>query len=131
MFFWFLIIKFITQPTFLFEVFGFYYPLSRQNRILYMGFSFFWINYDKCSFRCCLCNGFLTRKCHQTGIESLPQALISNPYIYSSKSISKYEWFVVSNNLSLKCQRCTLSGCKDIGIWLFDFVAKTCSSLVT
>ena len=32
---------------------------------------------------------------------------------------------VISNNLSLKCQRCTPFGCKDIGIGIFDFVAKT------
>ena len=32
---------------------------------------------------------------------------------------------VISNNLSLKCQRCTPFGCKDIGIGIFDFVTKT------
>ena len=32
---------------------------------------------------------------------------------------------VRTNNLSLKCQWCTLFGCKDIGIGIFDFVAKT------
>ena len=31
----------------------------------------------------------------------------------------------MSNNLSLKCQRFTLSGWKDIGIRIFDFVANT------
>ena len=32
---------------------------------------------------------------------------------------------VITNNLSLKCQRCTPFGCKDIGIYRkFDFVAK-------
>ena len=32
---------------------------------------------------------------------------------------------ILSNNLSLKHQRFTLSGCKDIKIRKFDFVAKT------
>ena len=32
---------------------------------------------------------------------------------------------VRSNNVSLKYQRPTLSGCKDIGIGKFEFVAKT------
>ena len=31
----------------------------------------------------------------------------------------------MSNNLSLKCQRFTPSGCEDIGIRIFDFVANT------
>ena len=33
--------------------------------------------------------------------------------------------YVRSNNLSLKYQRCWPSGCKDIGIRKFEFVAKT------
>ena len=36
----------------------------------------------------------------------------------------KYE-FYLSNNLSLKYQRLTPSGCKDIGISKFGFVTKT------
>ena len=32
---------------------------------------------------------------------------------------------VGSNNLSLKCQRFTPTGCKDIGIKKFEFVAET------
>ena len=31
----------------------------------------------------------------------------------------------ISNNLSLKYQNSTLLGCNDIGIWRFEFVAKT------
>ena len=31
----------------------------------------------------------------------------------------------MSNNLSWKCQRFTPSGCEDIGIRIFDFVANT------
>ena len=31
----------------------------------------------------------------------------------------------ISNNLSLKYQKITLSGCNDIGIRRFEFVAKT------
>ena len=36
---------------------------------------------------------------------------------------------VSSNNLSLKYQKCTLSGCKDIGIIKFEFVAIPLSDL--
>ena len=32
---------------------------------------------------------------------------------------------VISNNLSLKYQKCTLLGCKDIEIRKFEFVTKT------
>ena len=32
---------------------------------------------------------------------------------------------VISNNLSLKYQKCTLLGCKDIVIRKFEFVPKT------
>ena len=42
------------------------------------------------------------------GMESLPQTLNS----------------VKSNNLSLKYQRITTSGCRDIGIRKFEFVAQ-------
>ena len=53
----------------------------------------------------------------------------SNPYIFKPQFcrplIFQTMNCVRSDNLSLKNQRCTQTGCKDIGILNFEFVAKT------
>ena len=48
---------------------------------------------------------------------------ISSPYIF----VTQFQTMncVRSDNLSLKNQRCTQTGCKDIGILNFEFDAKT------
>ena len=63
------------------------------------------------------------------GIESLPQQLwFANPYIFATQGrISKIFQtlnYVKINKLSLKYQRFTPSGCKDIKIKKFEFDAK-------
>ena len=52
----------------------------------------------------------------------LTQALCNS--MHSILVISNYEFRYRSNNLSLKYQRYTLSGCKEIGIRKFGFMAK-------
>ena len=67
------------------------------------------------------------------GIESLPQyQRFSNPSIFATQPLRPYICqttqttnSVGSNNLSLKYQRFTPSGCKDIEITKFKFVVKT------
>ena len=62
------------------------------------------------------------------GIESLPLTLTNSIYFFNSNSkildISTIN-SVRSNNLSFKYQRFTPSDCKDLGIRIFEFVAKT------
>ena len=62
------------------------------------------------------------------GIESLPQTLIFySLYLWSQMTltldISNYSDVYWSKNMSLKYQRFSPSGCKDIGITNLDFVA--------
>ena len=52
-----------------------------------------------------------------------------NPHIFTTQCLRPWIFqtmnFVSSNNLSLKYQKLTQSGCKDIRILIFGFVAKT------
>ena len=59
-------------------------------------------------------------------IESLPQRQIFKS-LYLWNQMLKFQTiiFVRSNILSLKYQRFLTSGFKDIGVWIFEFVAKT------
>ena len=63
------------------------------------------------------------------GIESLPQTLISNHYIFGTKcwrpKIFQTMNSVRSNILSLNYQRFTTSGFSEMGFWIFEFVTKT------
>ena len=60
-------------------------------------------------------------RCHKLGF--------SNHYIFGTKYCRPWIFqtmnSVKSNNLSLKYQRFTTSGSKDIGVSTFEFVAKT------
>ena len=59
-------------------------------------------------------------------IESFPQTLIFlSFYLCNLMSSFLTKESVTSNNMSLKYQRFTPSGCKDKGIKKYEFVAKT------
>ena len=57
-------------------------------------------------------------------IEPLQQTLFSNFYIFGTRRFQTIN-SVRFNSLSLKYQRCTPSGCKDIVIGKFQLVVKT------
>jgi len=82
---------------------------------------------DCCCLACCLhlARRFLNQT-FKNRVQSLPQTMMSNPYIFATQCHSPYIFqtmnSVISNNLDFKYQRFTPSGCKDMGNRLFDFV---------